>query len=100
MLLLPLTLDEIVRYEKELAEKKKKGLDKDSSKPLNEPSSKIKEVLFALKYVLVVHDEPCYALTCTLPICPLGPTSSAMPLVGTNLLQEKEDEFPTGKPPW
>ena len=23
-----------------------------------------------------------------------------MPLVGTNLLQEKEDEFPAGKPPW
>ena len=60
----------------------------------------MKEVLFALKSVLVDHDEPCYALTCTSPICPLGPTPSAMPLVGTNLLQEKEDEFPTGKPPW
>ena len=23
-----------------------------------------------------------------------------MPLVGTNLLQEKEDEFPVGRPPW
>ena len=23
-----------------------------------------------------------------------------MPLVGTNLLCEKEDEFPVGKPPW
>ena len=53
----------------------------------------MKEVLFALKSVLAVHDEPCYALTCTSPICPLGPASSAMPLVGTNLLQEKEDEF-------
>ena len=79
--------------------KKKKFLDKDSSKLLNEPSSNMKEVLFALKSVLAVHDEPCYALTCTSPICPLGPTPSAMPLVGTNLLQEKEDEFPTGKPP-
>ena len=46
----------------------------------------MKEVLFALKSVLVVHDEPCYALTCTSPICPLGPTPSAMPLVGTNIL--------------
>ena len=52
----------------------------------------MKEVLFALKSVLVDHDEPCYALTCTSHICPLGPASSAMPLVGTNLLQEK-DEF-------
>ena len=60
----------------------------------------MKEVLFALKSVLVDYDEPCYALTCTSPICPLDPTPSAMPLVGTNLLQEKEDEFPTGKPPW
>ena len=98
--LLPLTPAEIVRYEKELAEKKKKGHDKDFSKPTNEPSSNMKEVLFALKSVLVDHDEPCYALTCTSPICPLGPTPSAMPLVGTNLLQEKEDEFPIGKPPW
>ena len=23
-----------------------------------------------------------------------------MPLVGANLLQEKEDEFPAGRPPW
>ena len=84
--LLLLTPAEIVQYEKELAEKKKKGFDKDSSKPLNEPSSNMKEVLFALKFVLVVHDEPCYVLTCTSPICPLGPASSAMPLVGTNLL--------------
>ena len=98
--LLTLTPTEIVQYEKELAEKKKKGLDKDSSKPLNEPSSNMKEVLFALKSVLAVHDEPCCALTCTLLTCPHDPTSSAMPLVGTNLLQKKEDEFPTGKPPW
>ena len=98
--LLPLTPAEIVQYEKELAEKKKKGFDKDSSKPLNEPSSNIKEVLFALKSVFAVHDEPCYVLTCTSSICPLGSTPSAMPLVGTNLLQEKEDEFPAGKPPW
>ena len=60
----------------------------------------MKEVLFALKFVLVDHDEPCYALTCTSPICPLGVASSAMPLVGTNLLQEKEDEFPVRRPPW
>ena len=66
--------------------KRKKSLDKDSSKPLNEPSSNMKEVLFALKSVLVVHDEPCYALTCTSPICSLDPTPSAMTLVGTNLL--------------
>ena len=46
----------------------------------------MKEVLFALKSVHVVHDEPCYALTCTSPICPLSPTSSAMPLVGTKFL--------------
>ena len=46
----------------------------------------MKEVLFALKSVLVVHDEPCYALTCTSPICSLDPTPSAMTLVGTNLL--------------
>ena len=85
-----------MQYEKELAKKKKKGLDKDSSKPLNEPSSNMKEVLFALKYVLAVHDEPCHALTCTSPICPLDPTPSVMPLVGTNLLQEKEDEFQQG----
>ena len=98
--LLPLTPAEIVQYEKELAEKKKKGFDKDSSKPLNEPSSNIKEVLFALKSVLAIHDEPCYALTCTSSIYPLGPTSSAMSLVGTNLLQEKEDEFSKGKPLW
>ena len=91
---------EIVQYEKELAKKKKKCLDKDSSKLLNEPSSNMKEVLFALKSVLAVHDEPCYALTCTSPICPLGPASSAMPLVGTNLLQEKEDEFLARRPPW
>ena len=96
---LPLTPAEIVQYEKELAEKKKKVLDKVSSKPLNEPSSNMKKVLFDLKSVLVVHDEPCYALTCTSPICPLGPTPSAIPLVGTNLLQKKDDEFPTGKPP-
>ena len=63
--------------------KKKKGHDKNSSKPANEPSSNMKEVLFVLKSVLADHDEPCYALTCTSPICPLGPTSSAMPLVGT-----------------
>ena len=98
--LLLLTPAEIVQYEMELVEKKKKGLDKVSSKPLNEPSSNIKEVLFALKSVLVVHDEPCYVLICTSPICPLDPTPSAMPLVATNLLQEKEDEFPTEKPPW
>ena len=73
--LLSLTPAEIVQYEKELAKKKKKGHDKDSSKP----SSNMKEVLFALKSVLVDHDEPCYALTC-------APASSAMPLVGTNLL--------------
>ena len=84
--LLPLTPAEIVQYENELAEKKNKGLDNNSRKPLNEPSSNMKEVLFALKSVLDVHDEPCYALTCTSPICPLGPTPSAMPLVGTNLL--------------
>ena len=97
--LLPLTPAEIVQYKKELAEKKKKGHDKDSSKPTNEPSSNMKEVLFALKSVLAGHDEPCYALTCTSPICPLGPASSAMPLIGANLLQE-EDEFLAGKPPW
>jgi hypothetical protein len=91
--LLPLTPAEIVQYEKELAEKKKKGHDRDFSKPTNEPSSNMKEVLFSLKSVLADHDEPCYALTCT-------PASSAMPLVGTNLLQEKEDEFPIRKPPW
>ena len=84
--LLPLTPAEIVQYDKELAKKKKKGHDKDFSKPANEPSSIIKEVLFALKSALADHDEPCYALTCTSPICPLAPTSSAMPLVGTNLL--------------
>ena len=84
--LFPLTPVEIVECGKELAKKKKKGLDKDFSKPLNEPSSNMKEVLFALKSVLTVHDEPCYALTCTSPICPLGSTPSAMPLVGTNLL--------------
>ena len=59
----------------------------------------MKEVLFALKFVLADHDEPCYALTCTSPIYPLGPASSAMSLIGTNLLQE-EDEFLAGKPPW
>ena len=79
--------------------KRKKGYNKDFSKPTNEPSSNMKEVLFALKSVLADHDEPCYALTCTSPICPLGPASSAMPLVSTNLLQE-EDEFLAGKPPW
>ena len=84
--LLPLTPAEIVQYEKELAKKKKKGHDKDSSKPANEPSSNKKEVLFSLKSALADHDEPCYALTCTSPICPLGHASSAMPLVGTNLL--------------
>ena len=68
-----------------LLKRKRKALIK-TSKPLNEPSSNMKEVLFALKSVLDVHDEPCYALTCTSPICPLGPTPSAMPLVGTNLL--------------
>ena len=57
--LLPLTPAEIVQYEKELAEKKKKGHDKDFSKPTNEPSSNMKEVLFALKSVLAVQDEPC-----------------------------------------
>jgi hypothetical protein len=96
--LLPLTHAEIVQYEKELAEKKKKDHNKDFSKSTNESSSNMKEVLFALKSILADHDEPCYALTCTSPICPLGPASSAMPLVGTNLLQE-EDEFPAGKPP-
>ena len=84
--LLPLTPAKIVQYEKELVEKKNKGLDNDSRKPLNGPSSNMKEVLFALKSILAVHDEPCYALTCTSPIYPLGPTPSAMPLVGTNLL--------------
>ena len=83
--LLPLTPAKIVQYEKELAEKEKKGHDKDFRKPANKPSSNIKEDLFALKSVLV-HDEPCYVLTCTAPICPLDPTPSAMPLVGTNLL--------------
>ena len=97
--LLPLTPAKIMQYEKELAKKKKKGHNKDSSKPANEPSSNLKEVLFALKSALADHDEPCYALTCTSPLCPLGPTSSDMPLVGTNLLQEKEDEFPVGRPP-
>ena len=97
--LLSLTPAEIVRYEKKLAEKKKKGHDEDSSKPANEPSSNMKEVLFALKSVLADHDEPCFALTYTSPICPLGPISSAMPLIGTNLLQEKEDEFLVGRPP-
>ena len=72
-----------------LLKRKKKGHDKDSSKPANEPSSNMKEVLFSLKSALADHDEPCYALTCTSPICPLGPASSAMTLVGTNLLQEK-----------
>ena len=89
-----------MQYEKELAENKKKGHDKDSSKPANEPSSNMKEVLFALKSVLADHDAPCYALTCTSSIRPLGPASSAMPLVGTNLLQEKEDEFQARRPPW
>ena len=98
--LLPLTPAEIVQYEKELVEKKRKGHDKDFSKPANEPSSNMKEVLFALKSALADHDEPCYTLTCTSPICPLGPASSPMPLVGTNLLQEKEDEFLAGRPPW
>ena len=83
-----------------LLKRKNKDHDKDSSKLANELSSNMKEVLFALKSVLVDHDAPCYALTCTSPICPLGPTPSAMPLVGTNLLQEKEDEFPAGRPPW
>ena len=46
----------------------------------------MKEVLFALKYVLTDHDEPCYALTCKLTICSIDPTPSTMPLVGTNLL--------------
>ena len=79
--LLPLTPAEIMQYEKELAEKKK-GHDKDFSKP----SSNMKEVLFALKSILADHDEPWYALTCTSSICPLDHVSSAMPLVGTNLL--------------
>ena len=75
-----------MQYEKELAEKKKKGYDKDFSKPTNEPSSNMKEVLFALKSALADHDEPCYALTCISLICPLCPASSSMPLVGTTLL--------------
>ena len=58
--LLPLSPAVIVQYEKKLAEKKK-GHDKDFSKPTNEPSSNMKEVLFALKSVLADHDEPCYA---------------------------------------
>ena len=52
-----------------------------------------------LNFVLADHNEHCYALTCTSSICPPGLASSAMPLVGTNLLQE-EDEFPAEKPPW
>jgi hypothetical protein len=99
--LLPLTCAEIVQYEKELAENKKHGHDKDSSKSTIEQSSTINMkggVLFALKSVLANHDEPCYALTCTSPICSTDPTPSAMPLVGTNILQENEDEFPAGRP--
>ena len=40
--LLPLTPAKIVQYKKELAEKKRKGHDKDFSKPANEPSSNMK----------------------------------------------------------
>ena len=83
-----------------LLKRKNKDHDKDSSKLANELSSNMKEVLFALKSALADHDEPCYALTCTSPISPLGPASSVMPLVATNVLQENEDEFPAGKPPW
>jgi hypothetical protein len=98
--LLPLTPAEIVQHEKELAEKKKNDQDKESSKTPNEPSSNIKgEVLFALKSVLTSNDESRYALTCISPICPLSPAPSALPFVGTNLLQE-EDEFPAGRPLW
>ena len=68
-----------------LLKRKRKAMIK-TSKSANEPSSNMKEVLFALKSALADHDEPCYALTCTSPICPLGPASIAMPLVGTNLL--------------
>jgi hypothetical protein len=98
--LLPLTPTEIVQYEKDPAEKKKHGHDKDSSKSAIEQSSTNMKggVLFALKFVLADHDEPRYALTCTSPICSIDPTPSAMPLVGTNLLQENEDEFPVGRP--
>jgi hypothetical protein len=98
--LLPLTPAEIVQYEKKLAEKKKHGHDKDSSKSAIIQSSTInmKGVLFALKSILADHDEPRYALTCTSPICSIDPTPSAMPLVGTNLLQENDDEFPAGRP--
>ena len=85
-----------MQYEKELAKKKKKGHDKDFSKPTNEPSSNMKEVLFALKSALADHVKPCYALTCTSHICPLGPASSAMPLVGTNLCRRRRINFQQG----
>jgi hypothetical protein len=99
--LLPLTPAEIMQYEKELTEKKKHGHDKDSRKSAIEQSSTINMkggVLFAFKSVLADHDEPRYALTCTSPICSIDPTPSAMPLVGTNLLQKNEDEFLAGRP--
>jgi hypothetical protein len=104
--LLPLAPTEIVQYEKELAEKKKNSHVKDSSKPAIEQSSNInvEGVLFALKSILVLADfddhAPYYVLTCTTPICSIDPIPSAMPLVGTNLLQENEDKFSVWRPPW
>jgi hypothetical protein len=98
--LLLLTPAEIVQYEKGPAKKKKHGHDKDSSKSAIKQSSTNTKggVLFSLKFVLADHDEPRYALTCTSHICSIDPTPSAMPLIGTNLLQENEDEFPAGRP--
>ena len=106
LLCLTLTPAEFVQCEKELAEKKKNGHVIDSSKPAIEQSNTIKlkgGVLLDLKYVLADfdnHDEPHYALTCKSTMCSIDPTPSSMPLVGTNLLQENEDEFPVGRPPW
>ena len=52
--LLHLSPTEIVQYEKELAEKKKKGHDKDFSKPTNEPSSNMKEFFLLLNLFLLI----------------------------------------------
>jgi len=106
LLCFPLTPAEFVQCEKELAEKKKNGHVIDLSKPAIEQSNTIKlkgGVLLGLKYVLATfddHDEPRYALTCKSTICSIDPTPSSMPIVGTKLLQENEDEFPIGRPPW
>ena len=46
------------------------------------------------------HVETCYVLTFKKAICSIDPYPSSMPLVGTNILHEFEDVFPTGNPPW